>query len=267
MQILKIINIQKILKGGSTKPLLITALNSSNKEIPYVMKIYKKENVEENYTIAKEILISELAKKFDLPVPEYGLVQINDTQLSKFYTSEEINSLDNGYKFCTEYREGALIANNELNRKYLDNYDYSKLFAFDALIMNSDRGGFNKKPNLLFTDSQMLLIDHELSLPFYSSLNKNETNYYNLFNVFYCKNHIFWNSLKNLPKKDKVHIFEEFLEILRTINFDFLNIIFENFDKYGISHGNKDVIFSYLYWAKNNLLHIQRTLNQKLNDR
>lgn len=267
MQILKLINIRGILKGGSTKPLLITALNESNREVPYVMKTYKKENIEENYTIAKEILITELAKKFDLPVPEYGLIKVNNSQLSKFYTLEEINKLDNGYKFCTEYIEGTLIANNELNKKLLDNYDYSKLFAFDTLMMNSDRGGFNNKPNLLLTDGQMLLIDHEQSLPFYNSFNKSETNYFNLFNVFYCKNHVFWNSLKKLPEKDKVHIFEEFIEILRTINFDFLNPIFEEFNKNEIVHGDKEAIFSYLYWAKNNLLHVHRTLNQKLNDR
>lgn len=264
MQILKITNIRGILKGGSTKPLLITAINDSNEEVPYVMKSYKEKNVEINFTIAKEILISELAKKFDLPVPAYGLVKVSNFQLSKFYTAEEINNIDNGYKFCTLYKEGALVANNELNKKYLDAYDYSKLFAFDNLIMNSDRGGFTNKPNLLYTDNKMILIDHELSLPFYNSNNESEINFYNSFNVFFSKKHIFWISLNNLPKKDKEYIFEEFIEILRTMNFDFLNFIFEEFDKYNIAYGNKDVIFSYLYWAKNNFLHIQRTLNQKI---
>jgi hypothetical protein len=52
MQILKLTNIQFVLKGGSTRPLLITALNERNEEVPYVMKTYKK-NVEDNYAIAK----------------------------------------------------------------------------------------------------------------------------------------------------------------------------------------------------------------------
>lgn len=264
MQILKITNVKGILLNGSSKPLLISAINSDDKELFFVMKTYKKKYNEENFTIAKEIIISELAKKFDLNVPDYGLVKISDEMLSEHYTQEEINDFDNGYKFCSEFKEGALDADSDVNKKFLDNYDYSKLFAFDHLIMNSDRGGFNLKPNLLYTDKEMILIDHERSMPFYSAYSYEESKFFNLFNLFYCKNHLFWKNISNLNSNTKKHIFDEFIEILRNMNFDFLNFVFEDLKKHNINYGDKDVILTYLYWAKSNSAKLQNILNQKV---
>lgn len=263
MEILRLTNLKGKLKNGSTYPILINALNNSNKEISYVMKTYTSKYNEENFTIAKEIIISELAKKFDLNVPEYGLIKIEKSPLTEHYTEDFVNDLDNGYKFCTEFIDGSVTANNSVSKKYLDNYEYSKLFAFDHLIMNGDRGRFNNKPNLLFTDSRMTLIDHEITFPFYSKL-QNEANYFNIFQIFYCKNHIFWNNLNKLKEQEKKYIFDEFIEILRNLNFEFLNFVFEDLDKYKIPYGDKDVILSYLYWAKANYGKIHKILNQKI---
>lgn len=263
MDILRLTNIKSRLKNGSTLPLLINALNVNNKEVSYVMKTYKSNHNKTNFTIAKEIIVSELAKKFDLNVPLYGLVKIEKNLLNEHYPEEFINDLDNGYKFCTEFVDGSVTAIHDVNKKYLDNYEYSKLFAFDQLIMNGDRGRFNNKSNLLFTDAKMILIDHELTFPFYGQL-KNEANYFNIFQIFYCKNHIFWNNLNNLSTQDKKYIFDEFIEILRNLNFEFLNFVFEDLDKYNIPYGDKDVILSYLYWVKTNYGKIHKILNQKI---
>jgi hypothetical protein len=73
MDILRLTNIEGRLKNGSTFPLLINALKTNNLETSYVLKAYKHNYNETNFTIAKEIIISELAKKFDLNVPDYGL--------------------------------------------------------------------------------------------------------------------------------------------------------------------------------------------------
>lgn len=263
MEILRLTNVKGRLKNGSTFPLLINALNGKNNESSYVMKTYKKSYNEENFTIAKEIIVSELARKFDLNVPEYALVKIDKSLLKEHYTEEFINDLDNGYKFCTEYVDGSVSAIHDVSKKYLDNYEYSKLFALDQLTMNGDRGRFNNKSNLLFTDAKMILIDHELTFPFYGQT-KNESNHFNIFQIFYCKNHIFWNNLNKLNEQEKIHIFDEFIEILRNINFEFLNFVFEDLDKYGIPYGDKDVILSYLYWAKSNCGKIHKILNQKI---
>ena len=79
-----------------------------------------------------------------------------------------------------------------------------------------------------------------------------------------CKKHIFWYKLNKLNTKDKLYIFDEFIEILRNLNFDFLNFVFEDLDKYNIPYGQKEVILSYLYWAKSNYTKIHKILNQKI---
>jgi hypothetical protein len=264
MQILKITNIKGRLIGGSTNPLLINAINSRDKEVSYVMKTYNSKNNEETFAIAKEIIISELAKQFDLNVPEYGLVKVNDEMLADFYSKDEISGIDKGYKFCTEFIQGSVTANSEISKKFLDIYDYSKLFAFDQLIMNSDRGGFNNKANLLYTDEKMILIDHEITLPFYMKQNNEDTNFFNLFHFFYSRKHIFWNRLNGLKDNEKKHIFDEFVENLRNMNFDFLNFVFEDLKKHNIPYGNKEIIFAYLMWAKSNIAKLQNMLNQKI---
>lgn len=263
MDILRLTNIDSRLKNGSTYPLLINALKPNNKETSYVLKTYNKHHNETTFAIAKEIIVSELAKKFDLNVPDYGLIKIDNQLLKPYYTEDFINNLDNGYKFCNEFIDGTVSAVSDVSKKYLDNYEYAKLYAFDQLIMNADRGRYDNKPNLLYTDTKMILIDHEITFPFYSQL-QNEANYFNIFQMFYCKNHLFWNNLNKLKTKDKLHIFEEFIEILRNLNFDFLNFIFDELDKYNIPYGRKEVILSYLYWAKSNYSKIHKILNQKI---
>ena len=105
MHELKLSNFESIIKGGSSKPILINAFNNQGIEKSYVMKTYKSKFVSENFSIAKEILVTELAREFDLPVPEYGLIKIDNKDLKGIYADEEIKLLDKGYKFCTEYHE------------------------------------------------------------------------------------------------------------------------------------------------------------------
>lgn len=198
MQVLKLNNYEGIIKGGSSKPILITAFNEAGIEKPYVMKTYKKKFVSENYSVAKEILILELAKEFDLPVPDYGIVKIDNEDLMEFYSKENVALLDEGYKFCTEYQEGFVIMSTIASPSFLKGYEIENLFAFDNLILNVDRGGFRNKPNLLLRDEEMLLIDHEQTFPFINSFEKADLNYYSVFNNYYCNNHIFWAVLKKL---------------------------------------------------------------------
>jgi len=264
MQELKLNNFESIIKGGSSKPILINAFNKDGIEKPYVMKTYKSKFVSENFSIAKEILVTELAKEFDLPVPEYGLIKIDNKDLKGLYTDEEIKSLDKGYKFCTEYHEGYVIMSSLASSKFLKDYEIENLFAFDNLIMNVDRGGFRNKPNLLLKDEEMLLIDHEQTLAFINSFENKDINFFSTFNNFYCNNHVFWSTLKNMRNDKKEQLFGEFIEILRTLNPEKLNVIFEKMNHYGIEYGEKNIIFAYLYWAKQNYSHINKVLIDRL---
>lgn len=99
MQELKIISIDGFLQGGSSKPLLITAINEDKVVDQYVMKVFKKDHIEQNYSVAKEIFISELCKEFNLDSPEYALIKIDHSLLSDIYDKDFLDKIDEGYKF------------------------------------------------------------------------------------------------------------------------------------------------------------------------
>ena len=123
------------------------------------------------------------------------------------------------------------------------------MFAFDNIIINTDRGGFRNKPNLLINDSNILLIDHELTMPFINNSSE-YPNYFNYLRDYPFEKHILTRHLKGL--KEKNNLFDEFFELLKTININKFNIIFDKLDIYGIKYGERNKLFAYLNWIKNN---------------
>ncbi|MDX8554410.1 hypothetical protein MK851_12355 [Tenacibaculum sp. 1B UA] len=271
---LELISCEKILKNGGTFPVLINALNDYDEEKYYVMKAFKKKAIEENYSVFKEIFLSELAPDFNLVAPDYAVIQVESNEVVKVYQNEDkiidaneyVDQLDKGYKFCSLYLEGLPTVNPEIITKgRLTQYDIENIYAFDQVFFNSDRGGMRDKPNLLINDYEMIIIDHEQSLPFISSFDTGkEINYFNYFKNFNSPTHVFYPHLKKLPKNGKVHLFDEFIDNLRTINIKKFNDLFTELDRMGIEYGNKDDIFAYLYWAKSNFSKVQTLLLEKL---
>lgn len=260
---LKFVGIRERLKGGSTNPIVILAEDESKNINPYVLKLYKDDYVTSYFTIAKEVIISELAGQFNLPVPKYGLINLNLKLLAKEYNDNYLNKISIGYKFCSYYHEGTLLYNSSLNNRFLKNYDIENVFAFDNLVLNIDRGGFRNKPNLLITDDNFLLIDHEQTLQFYDikSIGK-ELDYKSKFNSYYYNNHIFINSLKKI--KSKSFLFDEFHENLKTLNLNFLDDLYKDLDKFNINCGEKSTIFAYLNWCKKNRDYIHKLLKYRV---
>ncbi len=257
MQKLKLINIDGFLEGGSSKPLLITAINEDKEVAQYVMKVFKKDFIEQNYSVAKEIFISELCKEFNLESPEYALIKIDHSILSTYYEKDVLDKIDNGYKFCSKYYGQYLIFNPLVSLSFIKDYDIENLFAFDNIIVNTDRGGFRDKPNLLINDSNILLIDHELTIPFINNSSENP-NYFNYLRDYPYEKHILTRHLKGL--KEKSNLFVEFFEMLKTININRFNVIFDKLDSFGIKYGEREKIFAYLNWIKNNRTFINNHL-------
>jgi hypothetical protein len=212
MQELKLVSIDGFAKGGSSKPLLITAVDEKGVPKQYVMKLFKTNHIEQNYSVAKEIFVNEFAKEFDLSVPDYAIIKIDHNLLTEFFSEEEINKLDKGYKFCSEFMSQYVIFNPLLSLPFIKDYDIENLFCFDNLVINVDRGGARDKPNLLINDSDILLIDHELTLPFIHNGIENN-NYYNYIRSYQHENHIVKKHLKALRQKD--NLFVDFFESLK----------------------------------------------------
>ncbi|MFY8189208.1 MAG: HipA family kinase [Flavobacterium sp.] len=249
MQKLKLINIDGFLEGGSSKPLLITALNEHKVVGQYVMKLFKKDFVEQNYSVAKEIFINELSKEFNLESPDYALIKIDHSILADYFDDNFIKKLDEGYKYCSKYYGQYLIFNPLVSLSFIKEYDIENLFAFDNITINADRGGFRDKPNLLINDSNILLIDHELTIPFINNSSEHP-NYYNYLRNYPYEKHILTKQIKGFKNKDS--LFAEFFEMLKTLNINRFSLIFDELDSYGIKYGDRNKIYSYLNWIKSN---------------
>lgn len=261
---LKLISIERVYQGGSTNPLLITAENSKGEIDAYIVKLFKSKFVKENFVTAKEIIVVELAKDFDLPVPDYGIINFDHSLLKDFYDKSFINEIDLGYKFCSKFQEGYIIYSKTLIRdNFLKDYEIENVFGFDNLIINIDRGGFRNKPNLLVSNENFLLIDHEQALTFLD-IHSDELAIDNKskINAYFFKNHLFYENLRK--RKDKDVIFADFLESLRFLNLNILVELYANFEKFNIDCGNRNNCFLYFEWCKSNLNYIDKLLRDRL---
>ena len=251
MHVLRLINIHGFVDGGSSRPLLINALNENGEAKQYIMKLFKSDWVEQNFSVAKEIFVSELAKEFSLSAPEYGVIMVDNEQLMPFFTNDEIEAFHKGYKFCSEFMgQYTPVINSLVSLPFIKQYDIENLFCFDNLIFNVDRGGFRNKPNLLINDEEILLIDHEQTFPFINSSEDHEINYFSFIKNYQYQLHIAIRHLKLLRNKN--NLFTEFFESLKFLNINKFNIIFDRLEVLNIQYGDREKIFSYLNWAKTN---------------
>lgn len=248
MRILKLVQIDGFIDGGSSKPLLITAVDEFGKVNQYVMKLFKKKYVEQNFSVAKEILISELAMEFNLAVPNYAVINIDHSLLIDYFEKEELDNLDEGYKFCSEFNGQYVIFNPLVSLHFIKSYDIANLFSFDNVIINSDRGGFRNKPNLLVNDDEILLIDHEQTLPFINN-SYSDPNYFTYLQNYPYQRHIVITHLKSLRVKNG--IFDEFSEMLKLLNITRFIDTFNELEALNINFGERDDFLLFLEWLKN----------------
>lgn len=258
MQILKLVHIDGFIDGGSSKPLLITAVDNFGSAKQYVMKLFKTNYVEQNFSVAKEILICELAREFNLPVPNYALIDIDHQLLSNYFEPLELAKLDKNYKFCSEFNGQFVIFNPLVSLHFIKSYDIANLFAFDNVIINSDRGGFRNKPNLLVNDDEILLIDHEQTLPFINN-SYSDPNYFTYLQNYPYQRHLVISHLQNMRLKNG--IFDEFLEMLKYLNIEKFIHIFDQLDSLNINYGDRENYLSFFEWVKNKRDSIHKHLN------
>jgi hypothetical protein len=259
MQELQLISTGKVMIGGTTKPFTILALNEAGYVEEYIVKAFTKNQLAQNASVAKEIIVSELAKMFDITIPEYGIINCTIEDLERVYEDdrERIESLDLGAKFCSKFMKQYPIFTKVTSKSYLQEYEILNIFAFDLLTFNVDRGGHRNKPNLLINDKELIIIDHELTFPFI--VNNYKTIEYEKYLVTYqYKKHVLLKYIKQLKKENRV--FYEFLENLKNLNINELEKIFDKLDYYKIHYFERIFFMNYLIWAKNNVSIFERYL-------
>ncbi len=115
--------------------------------------------------LVAEVLVGELGRLLELPVPELVLVDV-DPVLGRAEPDEEVQDLlraSPGLNLGTDYLPGAL--GFDPNAHTVDADLASRVLWFDALVGNVDRSWRN--PNLLLWHRRLQLIDHGACLVFH----------------------------------------------------------------------------------------------------
>lgn len=244
-------------KGGSTKPWVVEAMHHSGIMDLYVVKMFTPRQVQQQNSVAKEVYGNDLARAFDLPVPDMALIRFGKTFLetlpAAFREIEEKSQ--QGLRFASRFASGYVIFDDTLPAINLDLQSMANVYAFDNLIWNLDRGGFRKKPNLLVRDNSFLLIDHEQIFPF-----ADDPDHYNDTPIrsfqqgqwlYSYDKHLFFPYLRNLAYDQKVKIFSTFVERLNGLSLSIIEDQAQWLSENAQPVGNTELITDYLTALQN----------------
>ncbi|MFT3752740.1 MAG: hypothetical protein QM800_07640 [Paludibacter sp.] len=235
------VGFQKILdKGGHSKPWLVL-VDMEGSPRPYVVKLYKTNDIEARNKMTAEVLGNVLAPEFGLNVPDAAIINFGDDFRMHLNAEceELLLELDDRPKFGTEFIEGANLYNVGFTRKETqDIISPSTLYAYDYFICNRDRN--LHKPNLLIKQEQSYLIDHEMALEIDENTFRNfeleqwDTRYqHHLFHHFITK------------YREKSNLFDEFLFYLQNFNFKKFESYFSQLEGFGFSTDKENILS---YW-------------------
>lgn len=154
---LKIINIEEIMKVGSTRPLRVTCSDSKQ----YILKGMN-DYVETGKALFNEIVASRFASLIQLDTPKTTIGFLSNDII------ERNNSIDiekYGFKpgrcFLSEYIEGTSLTINPITAKYISNIQIiPRLIIFDTILMNSDRNGNSGNWYNIKSGQKLIAIDH-----------------------------------------------------------------------------------------------------------
>jgi hypothetical protein len=259
LKILKPIRFNGIIeKGGSTRPWKVVLLDGG-KAVPYVVKMFSPRTIEQQHATGKEVFGNRLAAEFGLYVPDMALTEFDD-QFIEFVLDEEhrtiLAKVHTGLKYASKLQDGMVIYSQTLHKRFLKEWDFANVFAFDCLCFNLDRGRREDKPNILVEDDNFLLIDHEQIFPFIDNIDNFYRQIVEAFDkdelVYNYQSHVFYPVLKDLRTDDKKHLFDEFEMMLTNLDVNKMNGLVQNLGALNILVGNSQRLIEYLYLLKTN---------------
>lgn len=157
------------LEGGVTRPLLMAAMDESDREYLLVLKPRLPDASTGHYggtSLACELVVSMLARHVGLPVPDYAVVDV-PREILPGISDRSVRALltrNVGQNFGCVYHEGMKLWEPTHRPRSSDGFDaLEDVLALDATVINGDRK--KEKPNLLVRGDSMILIDHSLALP------------------------------------------------------------------------------------------------------
>ncbi len=254
-------------KGGSTYPWVVL-VEEQGKIVPYVVKLFKTKQVNQQCAVAKEAFGNILALEFDLPVPAFTFINFSEAFIETLPEEfkKKLERLDNRIKFGSRLMDDFLIFDADNYSRNTNDYEtMASIFAFDNLVWNLDRGGERNKPNLLMRDGEFLLIDHEQILFFIDDEEQGNRKILDDFIkgrwTYPYKNHLFYNILKNTSKKFKTNWLDTFEEYLRLLRPEILDSCANFLQSNGHPIGDFALLKEYLYAIKGNSSEFLKNVN------
>lgn len=181
-------------------------------------KLYTSQQVQQYQPITKEIYGYGFAESFGLKVPTFGLIELGHDFVSTLSLTERarLEQTAPGWKFAVEWIDNAKLVDLEhLGRKIFHEYEASLVYAYDHIVWNGDRK--LGKPNLLATENELILIDHEMCFCMTGDLHlqkwRNEKQW-----GYPSEQHLFFPMLKAKRWDSKQGMFDEFEEYMRSFN-------------------------------------------------
>lgn len=146
---IKIIDVERELKLGATKPYIVKCSDGNR----YVAKFPG--NPDKYKVLINEFVCAKLAKLLKLPIPNFELATIDNIEK---YHLEDIEPI-NGTAFCSYFVDKAAnLPGYYVLTKVSNKYDSIKILIFDVLVGNNDRNPGNLLINL--KNNSLLIIDH-----------------------------------------------------------------------------------------------------------
>lgn len=248
---------KEAIESGSTKPCLMTVQDEDGKIVgDYVVKVFKLKNIQQGSNTNKEVYGSILATEFDLKVPKFALIIVDQFLIDQLNQSEKYKgfNLIAGTYFGSEYIDNALNYSSDLKLDFTE-WELETIFAFDVMIRNVDRR--KKKPNLFIKDQELYLIDHELSLCITEALLNgdifDEINRYWAFveNEPNNRKHLFLEELRRRNKETPLE-FDTFSEYLHRLSTRGINTVGLQLEQNGLDISDLKNILAYLTNIKAN---------------
>lgn len=246
-KLLKVIDIQH----GHTQPWVVLCEGKDGWE-EFVVKIFTEEHLLQKPRVHGEFVGSWLAGEFDLLTPLVAWIEMDHHFINSLppRLEAQIDLYDDRLKFGSKILKSFQHFPKGFKRMdFFNLIPIDRLFAFDNFIRNSDRGSF--KPNLLLTNSDAYLIDHEFSLDLDQHTIQELKD--SIWPGKFSTTHIAYPFLAKGNRMEKANYFDDFGEYLRALSLERLQSVLNEVENQGYK-ANTGMIMDYFRYVKTNPL-------------
>ena len=196
MNLVAAVGFRQELPGGTTKPLVLTCEETDAQEQDYAVKLKTTRCLV--YGLCCELVCCRLAELLGMLTLEPAIVDITEAFVETVPQDRIKNRLREslGANFGTRFLTGGYSTwprSKPLSAAL--RIPACEILCFDVLIQNSDRRP--EKPNILWRENELIILDHELALPFPFLIGCSEP--WNDQFIQGIRNHLFFEELRRRP--------------------------------------------------------------------